>query len=313
LAASFSRPFHDQFGGSLVVEGHPDAPFLVRSYCVSRRYFEVFHIPRRRGRGFTDRDGNRGPAVTLATESLAFNRLLWRNGEPLGERITLHKGEGPPWEDRTREIVGVVGNVRDDAPNTEPALGIYVPIDQVTEESYAAMLPKGTQLIWVIRTQSDPSAFSSAIAREISSASGGIPIGRIQPMSQLQAASTAREQFNMTLLSIFAGIALLLAATGIYGVMSYAVQERTKEIGIRIALGAAPSRVRTALVAEGMRLAIVGVILGLLGALVLMPLMRSLLFKVEPTDPAMLAATSLFLTLVALIATYIPAFRATRD
>lgn len=131
-------------------------------------------------------------------------------------------------------------------------------------------------------------------------------------MTQICGASTARQRFNMTLLSIFAGIAVLLAAIGIYGVMACAVEEQTKEIGIRLALGAPPRQVLRTLLSEGMRLVFVGVAIGTLGSIGLMRFMRTLLFEVEPSDPVTLVMTSAFLSVIALIATYIPSRRATR-
>lgn len=180
---------------------------------------------------------------------------MWRDGNPLGERITAGKDMGPPLEDRTRQIIGVVAEVRDDALSREPRPMMYLPMAQLTEAT-SKSISGSEPLVWAIRTRTGPSSLSADIKRELRAASGGLPVAHVRAMTQVVAESTARNRFNMVLLSIFAGVALLLAAIGIYGVMAYAVQHRTQEIGIRIALGARPLDVRRMVMREGMMLAL---------------------------------------------------------
>jgi ABC-type antimicrobial peptide transport system permease subunit len=200
----------------------------------------------------------------------------------------------------------VVADVRDTGLNRNPEPIMYVP---------AAQLKDGYQhvpITWVIRTKLRPYSLSADIQRELRIASGGLPVAHIRSMEQVRAESTARTDFNMMLLNIFAGAALLLATIGIYGVMAYAVQHRTQEIGIRMALGAGPQDVRRMVVLQGMRLAIIGVFLGVAAAFALTPLMASLLYGVKASDPAVLILVATLLSAVALLATYVPARRATR-
>jgi ABC-type antimicrobial peptide transport system permease subunit len=218
---------------------------------------------------------------------------------------------GPPLEDRTREIIGVVGEARDAGLNRNPVPMVYLPIAQMPD-GLAKMTSQRLPLRWAIRTRTEPYSLSKDIERELRAASGGLPLAHIRSMEQVVAEATAGDRFNMILLSVFAGIALLLGAIGVYGLMAYAVQHRTQEIGIRIALGARPRDVRMMVVLEGMRLALIGVALGVAGALELTPLMGSLLFGVQASDPAVLGSTALVLSTTALLATYIPARRATR-
>jgi putative ABC transport system permease protein len=287
---------------------------------VSQRYNEVFRIPLLRGRMFTDRDDSRAPPVVVINETLARglsrgvrwpSALLWRNGNPLGERITAGKDMGPPFEDRTRQIIGVVAEVRDDALSREPGPLMYLPMAQMTEE-LSIVINKHESLFWAIRTRTEASSLSADIQRELRTASGGLPVAHVRAMTEVVVESTARNRFNMVLLSIFAGVALVLAAIGIYGVMAYAVQHRTQEIGIRITLGARPSDVRGMVMGDGMMLAFVGVFLGVLATLAVTPLMRSLLYGVRPAEPGILILVAVLLSAVALVATYIPARRATR-
>jgi putative ABC transport system permease protein len=303
-----------------LIEGHPDDGYGTDLCYVSRRYNEVFRIPLLRGRMFTDRDDSRAPAVVLINESLARGlsrgfrwpgALLWRNGDPLGERITLGKNMGPPFEDRTRQIIGVVAEVRDDALNREATPMMYLPMAQLTED-ISVLLNRHEPLFWAIRTRTEASSLSADIQKELRTASGGLPVAHVRAMTEVVAESTARNRFNMVLLSVFAGIALVLAAIGIYGVMAYAVQQRTQEIGIRIALGARPPDVRRMIMREGMMLALVGVLFGVVATIAVTPLMRSLLYGVRPSEPAILIPVAVLLSLVALFATYIPARRATR-
>ena len=319
LAATYSLPLEDQLGGPFVIEGQPDHSYPVDISWVSEHYFEVFRIPLRRGRPFTDLDTSLAPPIVLINETLdqGFSRgsrwtapLSWRNGNPLGERITFSKGEGPPFEDRTREIIGVVGAVRNIALGREANPMVYIPIGQLPD-ALTNLNGHDLRLVWTVRTKMDPFSFRTAIERELRMASGGLPVAEVRTMSQAMANSMAREHFNAMLLTVFAGLALLLAAIGIYSVMAYAVQLRTKEIGIRIALGARPGDVSKMVVIEGMTLAFVGVGFGVLAALVLTPLMRSLLYGVGPADPGALALVAVVLSAVALLATYIPAHRAT--
>jgi putative ABC transport system permease protein len=167
-------------------------------------------------------------------------------------------------------------------------------------------------MIWAVRTQPEPYSLSAGIQRELRIASGRLPVAHIRSMEQVRAEATASSNFNMMLFNIFAGIAVLLAAIGIYGVMAYAVQQRTQEIGIRMALGASPRDVLRMVVRQGMGLALIGVFIGLMGAWALTPLMASLLYGVKAPDPVVLASVAVLLSAVALVAIYIPARRATR-
>ncbi|MCA1560120.1 MAG: FtsX-like permease family protein [Acidobacteria bacterium] len=166
---------------------------------------------------------------------------------------------------------------------------------------------------WVVRTRADPRRVSGIIARELQNTAGGLPVSRIRTMEEIVAATTRRAEFNMRLLTIFAGVALVLAMIGMYGLMSYSVQHRTQEIGIRMALGAVPADVRNMVVVQGMRLVLAGVALGSAAALVLSRLMVSLIFGVKTWDPIVFGVVASLLTIVAMLAAYVPALRATRD
>lgn len=167
-------------------------------------------------------------------------------------------------------------------------------------------------MIWVVRTKAESQSLNAAIQRELRVASGGLAVAHIRSMDQVRAAATADSNFNMTLFNVFAGIAMLLAAIGIFGVMSYSVQERTQEIGVLIALGARPRDVLGMVIRQGMRLALIGVVIGLVGASALTPLMASLLYGVKVSDPIVLTCVAALLCAVALVAVYVPARRATR-
>ena len=213
--------------------------------------------------------------------------------------------------DRTREIVGVVGAVRDSGLNRDPNPLFYSPISQMTEAN-ARRQSRVRTLHWVVRTRTEPYSLRAGIERELRAASGGLPVAHIRSMEEVLSEATARDRFNMTLLCAFAAIALILGAVGVYGVMAYSVQQRTQEIGVRIALGALPRNVRFMVIFDGMRLAVAGVVLGITAALAVTPFMGSLLFGVEARDPAVFASTVIVLSTAALLATCIPAYRATR-
>jgi predicted permease len=319
-AATLSLPLEKQLGAPVSIEGHPDDRYGSNHALVSTRYFDVFRIPVREGRVFRATDDENAPAVTVLNEAMAQGRSggmrwssasPWRNGSPVSERVTVGKGLGKPFEDRTREVTGVVGEVRDAGLNRNPIPMLYTPIAQMTD-GFANFALRDLPLRWVIRTSTEPYALRAAIERELRVASGGLPIAHVRSMEQVVSESTAREQFSMTLLCVFAGTALLLGAVGVYGLMAYAVQHRTQEIGVRIALGARPRDVRAMVVFEGMRLVLIGMAVGVAAALLLTPLMRSLLFGVEAHDPAVFGCAVLVLATAALLATYVPAWRATR-
>ena len=274
---------------------------------VSPAYFDVFKIPIKRGRGFTDQDSAGAPGVVLINE--AFAKQYFKDKEPVGERLMI--GAGVMKElamERERQIIGVVSDVRDGGLNNEPGPHMYVPNAQVPDALNALNL-RITPVAWVVRTQGDPYGVSSAVQEQLRQVTG-LPVSSIRSMEEIVSRSISRQRFNVLLMTVFGASALLLAAIGIYGLMAYSVAQRTQEIGIRIALGAEAAQVRRMVVMQGMRLAIVGVIVGLGAAWGLTRVMASVLYQVQARDPAVFIVMPLVLTIVSLIAVWLPARRA---
>jgi putative ABC transport system permease protein len=276
---------------------------------VSPHYFSAFRIPLVRGRVFTDRDTGSGQRVVIVNEAMA--KKYWANEDPIGRLIVIGKGLGPQFEEPPRQIVGIVGNVRENGLARNAATGVmYVPQAQMAE-GLTTLANNVIPLSWAIRTTTDPMPLRVAIERELHGVDGQLVIARERTMEQVLSSAVARQNFNMVLLSIFAGAALVLAAIGIYGLMSYSVEQRTQEIGIRMALGANRGRMLQTVLREGMTLAVIGVAIGLALAYGLTRLLASLLFGVETRDPLTFVAVAGVLTIVAAAAAFIPARRAT--
>lgn len=275
---------------------------------VSANYFQALRIPLIRGRYFNERDDSGGPPVVIINEALA--KQLWPNGDPLQERIYVGKGVAPAFEEPPRQIVGIVADVRDTGLSRDPRPNMYVPVPQLTD-GLTALDSLIAPINWIVRTSLEPHALSRAIAEQLRQASG-LPVGRVRTMDEVVARSTARETFNMLLLSIFGCAALLLAAIGIYGLMAYSVVQRTQELGIRMALGADGTKLRNLVVWEGMRLALAGVALGTVAAWDLTRFLANLLFGVKPWDPPVFLLVPVLLATVAFAAVWIPARRVSR-
>jgi putative ABC transport system permease protein len=276
---------------------------------VSSQYFQVFRIPLLRGRTFDERDQGSSDHVVVINE--AMSKKYWPKGDAIGARITIGHGLGPEFEEPAREVVGVVGDTRDNGLDSDPVPLMFVPETQITDGA-TALESRVLPMNWIIRTKVSPFSLSSDLQRELRVATGGLPVAHIRSMQQVVGESTARSDFNTTLLSIFAGLALLLAAIGIYGLMTYSVQQRTQEIGIRMALGASPENVRKMVVIQGMRLAGIGVVIGVCAALALTRFMSSLIYGVKTWDPVVFVSIAVLLSAVSWLATYIPARRASR-
>jgi predicted permease len=254
-------------------------------------------IPLRRGRFFNDLDTPTTQKVTIIDEY--FAQQYWPHEDPLGKRIrTGGLDSKQPWI----TIVGVVGRVKQDALDSDPRIAFYFPHSQYTT---AAMNV-------VLRSNVAPAALTSAIKKEIRELDPDLPIYNVRTMDERVQESLARRRFSMVMLGLFAALALALATIGIYGVMAYMVNQGTREIGIRLALGATQRNILHLIVRQGMILALTGVAIGLAGAFALTRLMRSLLFGIRSTDPLTFAGIAALLTLIALLASYIPARRAAR-
>ncbi|PYU74966.1 MAG: hypothetical protein DMG49_03885 [Acidobacteria bacterium] len=313
VAATCSLPLEPSFDLPINIAGRvpTDGPYDgdVQWRDVSPGYFAVFKIPMLRGRTFTDSDDAQAAHAVVINEAMA--RKFWPRGDSVGAQITIGKGIGPAFEEPAREIIGVVADVRDTGLDRDPEPIMYVPVAQMND-GITALQNGIIPITWVIRTKVQSHSLNEAIQRELLAASGGLPVAHVRSMNQVVVESTARTDFNMTLLTIFAGIALLLAAIGIYGLMAYAVEQRTQEIGIRMALGASSQNVRRMVVGQGMRVALIGVFLGVAAALALTRLMDSLLYGVRTWDPVALISVIVLIGGVALLAAYVPARRASR-
>ncbi len=305
----------------LPLTGGPDLPFAIEGRApvwgsyngdvqwrnVSPQFFQVFRIPLLRGRTFTDRDDSGSDPVMLINEAMA--RQFWPKEDAVGARLLIGHGLGPEFEDSPRQVVGIVGNVRDYGLQREPAPIMYVPEAQVPD-GISALGNRLVPFVWAIRTKVGPFSLSADIQQELRTASGGLAAARIRSMEQVVGESTARGDFNTMLLSIFASVALLLAAIGVYGLMAFSVQQRTQEIGIRMALGARPEDVRQMVVWHGMRLAGIGLVTGVVAALALSRFMTGLIYGVKTWDPSVFASVAVLLSAVSWFAAYVPARRA---
>ena len=258
---------------------------------ISPSYFDVLRIPLRMGRVMTERDTDTTPPVIVINET--FARRYFPGRRPLGERLKVGG-----WES---EIVGVVGDVRHRGLEAEPLPEIYTSYLQKTHFPV---------MHFVIRATSAPASLAAGVRRELQAIDPRQPVYNVQPMAQLFSASIAERRFNLLLLVAFAVLAASLAASGIYSVISYTVAERTREIGIRMALGAQGGEILKLMVRQGMRPALIGMALGLLASVALTRLMKSLLFGVEATDPLIFGVVMLMLAVVAVLACYIPGRRA---
>ena len=278
------------------VEGRPpvrpDQEFDADFRRVNEQYFSALKIPLLRGRNFTEQEVRQSDKVMVVSQQLVD--LVFPNEEPLGKRLISAMGN------QAFEIIGVVGDVRHQSLGGQPFPMMYLPTRRTG----------GTNI--VIRTQNDPLSLVSSVRKEVQAIDPEQPIAAIKTMNDWVASSVAAPRYRTTLLALFAALAMILAATGIYGVMSYSVTQRTHEIGVRMALGARRVDVLALVVRQGMLLAVVGVIVGLVGAFALTRVMSTLLFGVTAKDPITFGLVSALLIAVAFIACFIPARRATK-
>jgi putative ABC transport system permease protein len=304
---------------SFVVDGRPRPPReqtpLMEACLVTPDYFRAMNIPLKRGRYFDDHDDRSwiadkdlsklpeverdfAPLNSIVIDE-EFARRHWPHEDPVGKRIAMGNEDRPQY----LTVLGVVGRVKMD--------GLSQDSNRVQGYFPFAQIPFGGMTV-IIKASADPNQLVAAARQQVKALDPDQPIYSVRTMNEIRAESVAPERLNLTLLSIFAGIALVLAIVGIYGVMSYSVTQRTHEIGIRMAIGAQPRDVFRMVLTQGMLLALIGVGVGLVGAFALTRLMATMLFGVEPTDPATFAAIAVLLTTVALVACYIPGRRATK-
>jgi predicted permease len=299
-AIAFPSPLEGQNAqGSFAIEGRPQQNRAERPRAaigsVSPLYFRTMGIPLLSGRQFTDRD--RPPAPAAITINAVMARRYWPGEDPIGKRIRFDESK-----DEWLTIVGIVGNSRHMGLDAEPGPLLYLPFHYFPIQFMAL----------VARSPGGTPAVATALRAEVKALDPELPVDRVQPLSEVVHASVAEPRFRTMLLGAFAVTALLLAAIGVYGLISYSVAQRTREIGIRVALGARPRQVVHPIVREGMTLAIIGVGVGLAGSAIATRMIASFLFGVERTDPLTFSAVAALLLLVALLASYIPSRRALR-
>ncbi len=311
-SATCCVPLEGGYGLPFLVMGRPlkDGPFHGGGswLTVSPGYFAVFKIPVVGGRVFNERDDGAGVPVVVINQAMA--KKFWPKADPLNDKIWIGKGIMSELAAETpRQIVGIVGDVRGGLDN-DPNPTMYIPNAQVPD-ALQALNVRLTPLKWVVRTRVNPFTLSAAIQEQLRQASG-LPVTDVRTMDDVVSRSTSRQRFNMLLMTVFGGAALFLAGLGVYGLMAYSVQQRSQEIGIRMALGAETGHVLKLVLFQGMRLALAGVVIGIGSALGLTRVMASFLFGVKPRDLAVFIAVPVILSAVSLIAVWLPARRASR-
>jgi predicted permease len=292
----------------IVAEGQPVVPMSeqpeVDVRLASAGYMSAMRIPVLRGRDFDSRDAAGRPATILVSASLA--KQFWPKQDPIGKHITLTFFPGV-----AREIVGVVGDVKlDGLDQSRPAAAIYMPLDQISTPATGGW--NSFPMSLVVRSSSNPANLVSAVTSAVQQVDAGVPVRDVLTMDDILSTSLSPQRFNLLLLGAFALLALVLAAIGIYSVLSYSVRRRVPEIGIRLALGASLPNVLRLIVLEGMKPALLGLTAGTIGALAAARVMASLIYGVKTTDPLTFIAVLAMLALVALLASVIPAYRAAK-
>jgi putative ABC transport system permease protein len=309
-AATFSAPYASRMGlpftsvsGNATISG--DGQWM----AVSPGYFATLKIPVLRGRDLNANDTADAPAVALVNEAMA--KRYWAGRDPLGQQIVIGRGLGAKFEDKPRQIVGIVGDARDQ-DLSQPAEPTMIIPDAQEPDQMVAFWTQFGPLYWLIRSPLETGQVVSDTSEILQRTSGGRPLGSAQTLEDILSASLAQERFNMLLLSVFALIALMLAATGIYGVIAYSVSRRTQEIGVRMALGADRRSVQNMVLREGLTRGLVGVACGMFAAFFLVRLLAGQLYGVSMRDPAVFLAVAAFLVLLTAASAWIPARRASR-
>lgn len=310
VGVSNCLPMAGGFGMGFEVVGRPKGNHSGAGfYSTSWGYFNALKIPVLRGRVFTKQDDAATPGVVVINQALA--RRYWSNGDPLKDKIVIGAGAGPAFAEGPRQVIGVVGDTHDGGPNREPFPMMYIPLAQMPDLE-TALNSRVAPMWWIVRTEVDPRTLVNSMTTALREASGGLPVAHIRTMEEIEARNIARQRFNMLLLTVFGTAAVLMAAIGIYGVLSYSVQQKTQELGVRMALGAQASNLRNMVIRQGMVLTLIGVLFGSGGALWLTHFLKSFLFGVKALDPITFLATPLLLIGISLISVWLPAVRATR-
>ena len=293
LAADSQGPYHGGAGWATISPG----------------YFEVFKIPVKRGRTFNDRDTAASAKVVIINEAMA--KQYWPNADPLADKLLIGQGVMREFAAETdRQIVGVVADTKAGGLDSDPQPQMWIPQAQVPDLANALNVSL-TPIAWIVRTHVPPQSLSSQIQDTLRQ-STGLPVTDVEAMDSIVSTSISRQRFNMWVMSVFGACALLLAAIGIYGLMAYSVEQRTQEIGIRLALGAPLAQVRRMVITQGMALSLAGVVIGLAAAFGLAKVITSFLFGVTAKDPVVFSGVPLLLAVVAFLAVWLPARRASK-
>ena len=303
-AVTNKLPLDAQFNFPYWLAGQSEFAGAVQYRLITPDYFNVMKMALRQGRKFDEKDTIGAEPVAIVNE--AFARRNFAKAEPLGQQLCIgcEKLGGPAM----RRVVGVVNDTKQRSLGEASPASVFIPLTQAPEDLKDIV----RQSSFVLRTKVDPLALSAAIRNEMRQIDPGLPVRNLRSMEELVSRSIAPQRFNLSLLSLFSGLGLLLAAVGIYGVMAYSVSQRTHEIGLRMALGAQACDVLKLVVKQGLVLSLIGVAIGLIASIALTRLMKNLLFGVSATDPVTLISVAVLLTGVALLACYVPARRATK-
>ncbi len=305
-AVTSNLPLSRWLNLTVEVEGRPNSERSTEIRLITPEYFEVLRMRLLQGRRFDDNDTAGSEPVVIVNE--AYANRVFKDTDPLGQRLIVQR---TPKNTRSCQVVGVVSDLKQFGLNSLAPAAVFVPLAQVPDD-VLLIARQFVTIKFVIRTAVDPLTLAATVKREMLNVDSLLPVTNIQSLDQIVSLSLARDRFNTALLGLFAGIGLVLAVIGIYGVVAYSVMQRTREIGIRVALGARSEDVVKLVVAQGMLPALIGVVIGLGGAFALTRLLSTFLFGVTATDTITYVATALLLTGVALGACFVPARKATR-